>query len=50
MEGVYAPGGPVFLAHAMQRVSSIVDLKAVRLAFFMGSELKKVLEWFLYSI
>ena len=37
-EGVTAPGGPVFLAHAMQRVNSIVDLKAIRLAFFMGSE------------
>ena len=32
-EGVYAPGGPVFLAHAMQRVSYIVGLTAIRLAF-----------------
>ena len=35
-EGVYAPGGPAFLAHAMQRVSYIVGLTAIRLAFFMG--------------
>ena len=27
-EGVYAPGGPVFLAHAMQKVSYIVGLTA----------------------
>ena len=27
-EGVYAPGGNVFLAHAMQRVSYIVDLRS----------------------
>ena len=36
--GVYGPGGPVFLAHAMQRVSYIVDLTVLRLAFFMGYE------------
>ena len=35
-EGVYAPGGPAFLAHAMQRVSNIVGLTALRLAVFMG--------------
>ena len=37
-EGVYAPGGPDFLAHAMQRVNYIVGLTALRLAFFMGYE------------
>ena len=35
-EGVYATGGPAFLAHAMQRVSYIVGLTAIRLASFMG--------------
>ena len=35
-EGVSAPGRPLFLAHAMQRVINIVGLTAVRLAFFMG--------------
>ena len=38
MEGVYAPGGPVCLAHAMQKVSYIVGLTALQLAFFMGFE------------
>ena len=33
-EGVYALGGPAFLAHAMQRVNYIVGLKALQLAFF----------------
>ena len=28
----------IFLAHAMQRVSNIVGLTAIRLAFFMGCE------------
>ena len=37
-EGVYAPGGPAFLAHAKQKVSSIVGLTALRLAFFMEYE------------
>ena len=35
-EGVYAPGGPVFLAHTKQKVSNIVGLTALRLAFSMG--------------
>ena len=35
-QGVYAPGGHVFLPHAMQRVSYIVGLTAIQLAFFMG--------------
>ena len=35
MEGVYAPGGPAFLAHALQKVINIVGLTALRLAFFM---------------
>ena len=29
-------GGPVFLAHTKQKVSNIVGLTALRLAFFMG--------------
>ena len=37
-EGVYAPGGPAFLAHTKQKVSNIVGLTALRLAFFMGYE------------
>ena len=37
-EGVYAPGGPAFLAHTKQKVSNIVDLTVLRLAFFMGYE------------
>ena len=36
-EGVYAPGGPAFLAHTKQKVN-IVGLTALRLAFFMGYE------------
>ena len=32
-EGVYAPGGPAFLAHAKQKVSSIVGLSVLQLAF-----------------
>ena len=31
-------GGPAFLAHTKQKVSSIVGLTALRLAFFMGYE------------
>ena len=37
-EGVHAQGGPALLAYAMQRVSYIVGLTALRLAFFMGNE------------
>ena len=37
-EGVYAPGGPAFLAHAKQKVRNIEGLKALQLAFFMGYE------------
>ena len=37
-EGVYAHGGPVFLAHTRQKVSNIVGLTALRIAFFMGYE------------
>ena len=37
-EGVYAPSGHVCLAHAMQRVSYIVGLTALRLAFFIRYE------------
>ena len=37
-EGVFAPGGLVCLAHARQKVSYIVGLTALRLAFFMGYE------------
>ena len=37
-EGVYAPGGPAFLAHTKQKVSIIVGLTALRLAIFMGYE------------
>ena len=37
-EGVYGTGGPVCLAHARQRVSNIVDLTVLRLAFVMGYE------------
>ena len=32
-EGVYAPFGPAFLARALQMVSYIVGLTAIRLAF-----------------
>ena len=35
-EGVSAPARPLCLAHAMQRVSNIVGLTAIRLAFLMG--------------
>ena len=38
MEGVYALGGPAFLAHAGQKVNYIVGLRALRLAFFIGFE------------
>ena len=38
MEGVYAPGGPVFLAHTKQKVNNIVGLAALRLALFKGYE------------
>ena len=34
-EGVYAPVGPALLAHAIQKVSNIVSLTALRLAFFI---------------
>ena len=37
-EGVYAPGGPAYLAHTKQNVSNIVGLRALQLAFFMGYE------------
>ena len=37
-DGVYAPVGPVFLAHTKQKVSNIVGLTALRLAFFTGYE------------
>ena len=45
-EGVYATGGHVCLAHTRQRVSNIVDLTVLRLAFFMGYELNKLVQWF----
>ena len=32
-EGVYGPGRPIFLAHAMQKEIYIVGLTALRLAF-----------------
>ena len=35
-EGVYTPGGPAFLAHAKQKVSYIIGLTALQLAFFRG--------------
>ena len=47
-EGVYAPVGPSLLAHTKQKVSKIVDLTVLRLAFFMGYEEDKVVQW-LYS-
>ena len=34
-EGVYAPVGPALLANTMQKVSNIVSLTALRLAFFI---------------
>ena len=37
-EGVYGPGVHAFLAHTKQKVSNIVGLTALRLAFFMGYE------------
>ena len=37
-EGVYAPGVHAFLAHTKQKISNIVGLTALRLAFFMGYE------------
>ena len=37
-EGVYATCGPALLAHTKQKVSNIVDLTVLRLAFFMGYE------------
>ena len=37
-EGVYAPGVHAFLAHTKQKVSNIVGLTALQLAFFMGYE------------
>ena len=37
-EGVYGPGVHTFLAHTKQKVSNIVGLTALRLAFFMGYE------------
>ena len=36
--GVYAPGWPPLLAHAVQRVNYSVGLTALQLAFFMGYE------------
>ena len=38
MECQNAPVGPAFLAHTKQKVSNIVDLTVLRLAFFMGYE------------
>ena len=35
-EGVFAPGGHVLLAHAMQKDMNIVGLAALRLPFFYG--------------
>ena len=32
------PGGPAFLAHTKQKVTNIVGLTALRLAFFIGYE------------
>ena len=32
-EGVYAPGGPAFLAHTKEKVNNIERLTALRLAF-----------------
>ena len=49
-EGVWAPVGPAFLAHTKQKVSNIVDLTVLQLAFFMGYGSNKVVQWFLYSI
>ena len=37
-----------FLAHTKQKVSNIVGLTALRLAFFMRYEYHKVVQWFLY--
>ena len=37
-EGVYGPGVHAFLAHTKQKVSNIVGLSALRLAFFMEYE------------
>ena len=37
-EGVYGQAGLAFLAHTKQKVSNIVGLTALRLAFFMGDE------------
>ena len=34
----FLAAGPALLAHAMQKVSIIVGLTALRLAFFMGYE------------
>ena len=33
-EGVYAPVRPAFLAHTKEKVSNIVDLTVLRLAFY----------------
>ena len=38
MEGVTATGGHAFLAHTNQKVSYIVGLTALRVAFFMECE------------
>ena len=35
MEGVYTPGGPAFLAHALQKDHNIVGLSALQLVFVM---------------
>ena len=35
-EGVHGTGGYACLAHSKQKVSTIVDLTVLRLAFFMG--------------
>ena len=47
-EGVTAPGGHVCLANSRQKFSNIVGLTALRLAFSMGYEYHKVVQWFLY--
>ena len=36
--GVYTPGRPAFIAQTKQKVSNIVGLTALQLAFFMGYE------------
>ena len=40
-EGVYAPGGPAFLSHTKQKVSNIVGLTALWLAFLWDMNITK---------